>query len=80
MIHPASNSIVIGPYVIDAARNVRTFESLLSVRVGGMAEHIVNPDTMVYSERLGSAVLLLLLFTLSFPVNSVGHGRSAMGV
>ena len=48
LLHPASNSIIIGPYVIDAMRNVRTFESLLSVRVGGMAEHILFPDTMVY--------------------------------
>lgn len=37
-LHPPSNSIIIGPYVIDAARNVRTFTSLLTVRVGGMAE------------------------------------------
>lgn len=48
MLHPASNSIIIGPYVIDASRNVRTFESLLAVRIGGMAEHIVYPDTMIY--------------------------------
>lgn len=45
---PGMNSIVIGPYVIDAQNNVRTIEPLLSVRIGGMAEHLQFPDTMVY--------------------------------
>jgi hypothetical protein len=48
MMHPPTNSIVIGPYVIDAFGNIRTFEALLLVRVGGMAEHITEPDTRVY--------------------------------
>jgi len=48
LIHPPSNSIIIGPYVIDGTGAVRTFEALLPVRVGGMAEHITEPDTKVY--------------------------------
>ena len=45
---PGMESIVIGPYVIDLQGNVRVLEQLLTVRVGGMAEHITNPATRVY--------------------------------
>ena len=48
LLIPGMNSIVIGPYVIDDAGNVRVLEQLLSVRVGGMAAHIHFPQTMVY--------------------------------
>ena len=45
---PKANVIVIGPYIIDESRNVRVFESLLGVRIGGMAEHLTFPESMVY--------------------------------
>jgi hypothetical protein len=45
---PGLQSIVIGPYVIDLQGNVRVLEQLLSVRVGGMAEHIFFPETRAY--------------------------------
>ena len=48
LIHPKTNQIVIGPYVIDANRNVRVIKNLLGVRIGATAEHITNPDSMVY--------------------------------
>lgn len=48
LLIPGMNSIVIGPYVIDVLGNVRVLEQLLSVRIGGMAEHLVSPATMVY--------------------------------
>jgi len=48
MMVPAMNVIVIGPYVIDAVGNIKVLEQLLTVRIGGMAEHIWNPDYMVY--------------------------------
>lgn len=48
MIVPGMQSIVIGPYVIDAVGNIRTITDLLTVRVGGMAEHIHAPDTKAY--------------------------------
>jgi hypothetical protein len=65
MLHPASNTIIIGPYVIDAARNVRSFESLLDVRVGGMAEHIVSPDTMVYMLGMDGPLWECNVYTLA---------------
>lgn len=48
MIHRGTNSIVIGPYVIDAAGQVRVFEQLLTIRIGGMSEHLISPDTKAY--------------------------------
>lgn len=48
MMHTPSQSVVIGPYVIDLAGNVRTIEALLNVRIGGMAKHLTDPDNKVY--------------------------------
>ena len=48
MIHPKTNQIVIGPYVIDTEGNIKIFKDLLSDRLGGMALHINKPDEMVY--------------------------------
>ncbi len=48
MIVPGMQSIVIGPYVIDATGGVRVIPDFLPVRIGGMAEHIHFPDTKAY--------------------------------
>jgi len=40
------NVIVIGPYIIDAQGGVRTIEPLLTVRIGGMSEHLTDPDSV----------------------------------
>eukprot|EP01084_Bolivina_argentea_P063421 115799_1 len=48
LLHPATNQIVIGPYLIDANRNLRVITDLLSVRIGATAQHIQDSDTMVY--------------------------------
>ena len=48
MLVPKANAIVIGPFVIDAARNVRALPAMMHVRIGGMAEHLFFPETMVY--------------------------------
>ena len=47
MIHHWTDQIIIGPYVIDARRNIRVIESLLHVRIGAMAEHLHTPETHV---------------------------------
>ena len=46
MIHHWSDQIIIGPYVIDKDRNIRTVQSLLEVRIGAVAEHT---STVVHS-------------------------------
>ena len=48
LLVPGMQSIVIGPYVIDAQGGIRVIEDLLNVRLGGMAEHLLFPDTHVY--------------------------------
>lgn len=48
MIHPPSQQIIIGPYAINHKGEVHTFTSLLKVRIGGMAEHIEDPNNKVY--------------------------------
>lgn len=47
LLIPALNSIVIGPYIIDANGNIRTLSAVLNVRIGGMAQHLTDP-TKVY--------------------------------
>lgn len=44
LIHPPSDQIVIGAWVIDTERNVKAFPDLLKVRVGGSALHLTNDD------------------------------------
>ena len=50
MIHYPSRQLVIGKWVIDeTGTNVREFQNLKAdVRLGGSAEHLIHPDTMVY--------------------------------
>lgn len=64
MMVPAANVVVIGPFIIDAERGVRTFTSLLSVRIGGMAEHIHSPATMVYMLGMDGPLWECSLLTL----------------
>jgi hypothetical protein len=48
MIHRGTNSIVMGPYKIDSNNVVSQFDSLMNVRIGGMSEHLEDPDNKVY--------------------------------
>lgn len=48
MLHPPTQTAIIGPYVIDRAGNVRVIQDLLGVRIGGMALHLTYPETHVY--------------------------------
>ena len=47
-VHFPSNQLIFGPHVIDAARNVRTIEALLDVRLTGTMTHLERPEKMVY--------------------------------
>ena len=47
MIHPQSDQVIIGAWAIDVEGNVKTFDQLLTVRVGGMAEHLTDPKNKV---------------------------------
>lgn len=47
LVHKWSNLLFIGPWVIDAKRNVRTIKELLDVRIAGTALHPTDPDKKV---------------------------------
>ena len=49
MIHAESNQLFIGPYVIDAERNVRTipYHNMIG-RYTGNARHLTNPESKIY--------------------------------
>jgi hypothetical protein len=48
MIHSPSNQAFIGPYAVDADGNWRVITDLLHDRLGGMAEHLLDPANKVY--------------------------------
>ena len=47
-VHFPSNQLIIGPWVIDAARRVRRVESLLEVRLCSTMQHLSDPKNKVY--------------------------------
>eukprot|EP00117_Sycon_ciliatum_P032802 scpid90700/ scgid25367/ len=48
LLHPHSNQAIIGAWAVDMEGKVKTFDSLLHVRVGGMALHLTDPEHKVY--------------------------------
>lgn len=49
MIHPESNQLFIGPYIIDAERNVRVIRpSRMPGRLTGNARHLTDPAGKIY--------------------------------
>ena len=48
MVHWESNQCIIGPFVIDAQRNIRTVESLIDIRVCSTMRHLEDPENKVY--------------------------------
>lgn len=48
MEHFPSNQLILGPYVIDADRNVRTIEPLTDIRLCSTIYHLEDPENRVY--------------------------------
>ncbi len=49
MIHPESNQLLIGPYLIDANKQIRVIPpSKMFGRLTGNARHLLHPERMVY--------------------------------
>jgi hypothetical protein len=65
LLVPGMQSIVIGPYVIDAQGGIRTITALLDVRIGGMAEHLLFPETKVYMLGMDGPLWEVDLLTLN---------------
>lgn len=48
MIHKQTSQCIIGPHIIDAQGNVRTFEALINTRLTATCEHLTDPANKVY--------------------------------
>ncbi len=48
LIHRESNQLILGPHVIDAEGNVRTFSDLVDIRLAATARHLTDPANKVY--------------------------------
>lgn len=85
MIHHWTDQVIIGPYAINSNGHVRTFEDFLSVRIGAVAEHILEPELMIYVismegvlyeanvNTLAVTKLVDLVDTLGIPVSPDPH-------
>ena len=48
MVHKESDSVIIGPHIIDAEGQVRTFEDLVNIRLTATCRHLTDPANKVY--------------------------------
>lgn len=48
MIHKETNQLIIGPHLIDVDGAVRTFDSLVDIRLTAVARHLTEPARKVY--------------------------------
>jgi hypothetical protein len=48
LVHFESNQLFIGPWAIDADRNVRTIEPLLEIRTCSTTRHLTDPENKIY--------------------------------
>ncbi|MCS7239061.1 MAG: hypothetical protein NZ899_12450 [Thermoguttaceae bacterium] len=52
LVHKESNQLFIGPYVIDAAGQVRVIDGLVRERITAYARHLFRPEQMVYAQAM----------------------------
>ncbi len=81
MIHRESNQLLIGPYVIDAQRNVRTIPiAEMFGRLTGTARHLTDPANKVYyatmEEGFYEVDVNTLEVTLLYPDSNRPRGES----
>ena len=63
-IHYPSTQLIIGPHVISAAHEVRTVTQLIDVRLCGTAQHLTDPDNLVYMLGMEGELFELNVHTL----------------
>jgi len=81
-VHSASSQLIIGPHVVDTAHRVRTVEELVDVRLCGTAEHLTDPENLVYMLGMEGELFELdvrtlkarLLFDLTKELSTPGEG------
>jgi len=66
MIHEESKQLIIGPYFIDAERNVRVISpKLMPGRLTGNARHLTDPESKIYFATMEDGLLEVNVHTLA---------------
>ena len=79
MIHRESNQLIIGPYFIDAQRNVRSADlKILRGRMTAVMRHLTDPAIMVYFFDMEGAIYEVNVHTLA--VKKIFSKPPAMGI
>lgn len=81
-VHNASSQLIIGPHVIDTQHQVRTVEALVDVRLCGTANHLSEPERLVYMLGMEGELFELdvhtletkLIFDLTDELGTPGEG------
>ena len=77
MIHRESNQLLIGPYLIDAKKNIRTIPpSAMLGRLTGNARHLVDPENKVYYATMEEGLYSVDVNTLEVE-NHILDGHAA---
>ena len=89
LVHWDSKQAIIGPHIIDASGNVRTFTALSQHRLTATARHLTNPANKVYFltmegllfeadvNTLETTILADLVAELKLPQDSTTHFKAA---
>lgn len=81
MIHPESNQLFIGPYVIDANRNVRTIPfTEMPGRLTGNARHLTHPAEKIYYATMEEGLYEVDVKTLSVTTLIKDSNKAPEGV
>jgi hypothetical protein len=64
MIHPASDSVIVGPHIIDDHGSVTTIPALTEYRLASTMLHLEDPENRVYFLSMEGALLETELHTL----------------
>ncbi|QNK57790.1 hypothetical protein [Paenibacillus sp. PAMC21692] len=81
MIHKESNQLIIGPYFIDAAGEVRVVTpDRMEGRLTGVARHLTDPENKVYFYTMESGIYEVDVYTLEVNIlyrdpNYVSEGK-----
>lgn len=63
-VHNQSSQLIIGPHLVDTQHNVRTVKSLVDIRLCGTADHLSDPENLVYMLGMEGELFELNVHTL----------------
>jgi len=82
MIHPETNQLLIGPYLIDAEKNIRVIPpAKMTGRLTGNARHLKQPEKLIYYATMEEGLYEVDLTTLEVTcLIRDGHMKEGPGV